>query len=50
MEVGELRYSRLFAPTLREVPADVEMTSHRLLLEKLSGGRPTSDSQHVVIP
>lgn len=27
-----MRYSRLFAPTLREVPADVEMTSHRLLL------------------
>jgi len=27
-----LRYSHLFAPTLREIPADVEMTSHRLLL------------------
>ena len=27
-----MRYSRLFAPTLREIPADVEMTSHRLLL------------------
>ena len=27
-----MRYSRLFAPTLREVPADVEMTSHALLL------------------
>src|SRR3990172_8256962 len=27
-----MRYSRLFAPTLREVPADVELTSHRLLL------------------
>lgn len=27
-----MRYTRLFAPTLREVPADVEMTSHALLL------------------
>ena len=27
-----MRYSHLFAPTLREIPADVEMTSHRLLL------------------
>jgi len=27
-----MRYSRLFAPTLREVPADVEMRSHALLL------------------
>lgn len=27
-----MRYSRLFAPTLREVPSDVEMTSHALLL------------------
>ncbi|MCL6518863.1 MAG: proline--tRNA ligase [Armatimonadetes bacterium] len=27
-----MRYSRLFAPTLREVPADVEMRSHVLLL------------------
>lgn len=27
-----MRYSELFAPTLREVSADVEMTSHRLLL------------------
>ncbi len=27
-----MRYSQLFAPTLREVPADVELTSHRLLL------------------
>ena len=32
MEVSALRYSKMFAPTLREVPADVEMTSHRLLL------------------
>ena len=27
-----MRYSRLFAPTLREVPSDVEMKSHALLL------------------
>lgn len=27
-----MRYSRLFLPTLREVAAEVEMTSHRLLL------------------
>jgi len=27
-----MRYSRLFLPTLREVAADVEMASHRLLL------------------
>lgn len=27
-----MRYSQLFAPTLREMPSDVEMTSHRLLL------------------
>ncbi|MHB0938976.1 MAG: proline--tRNA ligase [Armatimonadota bacterium] len=27
-----MRYSRLFLPTLREVSADVEMASHRLLL------------------
>ena len=27
-----MRYSHLFAPTLREVSAEVEMTSHRLLL------------------
>ncbi len=27
-----MRYSMLFAPTLREVSAEVEMTSHRLLL------------------
>jgi len=27
-----MRYTRLFAPTLREVPADVEMRSHALLL------------------
>ncbi|MHB1000130.1 MAG: proline--tRNA ligase [Armatimonadota bacterium] len=27
-----MRYSKMFAPTLREVPADVEMTSHKLLL------------------
>ena len=27
-----MRYSQFFAPTLREIPADVEMTSHRLLL------------------
>ncbi|HEX2952313.1 MAG TPA: proline--tRNA ligase [Armatimonadota bacterium] len=27
-----MRYSQLFAPTLREVSAEVEMTSHRLLL------------------
>ena len=27
-----MRYSNLFAPTLREIPADVEMLSHRLLL------------------
>jgi len=27
-----MRYSQLFAPTLREVAADVEMASHRLLL------------------
>ncbi len=27
-----MRSSRLFAPTLREVPSDVEMTSHALLL------------------
>ena len=27
-----MRYSHLFAPTLREIPADVEMISHRLLL------------------
>lgn len=27
-----MRYSHLFAPTLREVPADVEMVSHKLLL------------------
>lgn len=27
-----MRYSQLFAPTLREVSADVEMASHRLLL------------------
>ncbi|MHB9025144.1 MAG: proline--tRNA ligase [Armatimonadota bacterium] len=27
-----MRYSQLFAPTLREVAAEVEMTSHRLLL------------------
>ncbi len=27
-----MRYTRLFAPTLREVPADVEMKSHALLL------------------
>lgn len=27
-----MRYSRMFAPTLREAPADVEMTSHKLLL------------------
>ena len=27
-----MRYSKLFAPTLREVSAEVEMTSHRLLL------------------
>ncbi len=27
-----MRYSQMFAPTLREVSAEVEMTSHRLLL------------------
>lgn len=27
-----MRYSKLFAPTLREVPSDVEMRSHALLL------------------
>ena len=27
-----MRYSKLFAPTLREVPSDVEMKSHALLL------------------
>lgn len=27
-----MRYSKLFAPTLREIPADVEMRSHALLL------------------
>ena len=27
-----MRYTKLFAPTLREVPSDVEMTSHALLL------------------
>ena len=27
-----MRYSQLFAPTLREIPADVEMIGHRLLL------------------
>ena len=27
-----MRYSQLFAPTLREITADVEMTGHRLLL------------------
>ena len=27
-----MRYSKLFAPTLREVPADVEIIGHRLLL------------------
>jgi prolyl-tRNA synthetase len=27
-----MRYSKLFAPTLREVPADVELISHKLLL------------------
>ncbi len=27
-----MRYSQFFAPTLREIPADVEMISHKLLL------------------
>lgn len=27
-----MRYSQVFAPTLREMPSDVEMTSHKLLL------------------
>lgn len=27
-----MKYSQLFAPTLREVPSDVEMVSHKLLL------------------
>lgn len=31
-EVYEMKQSRMFIPTLREVPADAEVTSHRLLL------------------